>query len=133
VFREHPRRCTHAGCHMPPVTQARVYRPRSEQDLPATPAEDHVPDRRLTSSVSQVSLLSGTNNRATPAEDRFSDGKLAYSVLEFGKASDLSRSLLYEAIKLGELQSIKVRGRRLILAEDGKTWLRSFRGGSDEQ
>jgi hypothetical protein len=56
-----------------------------------------------------------------------SDGKLAYSVAEFSKLSDLSRSLLYEAIKLGELQSIKVRGRRLIIAEDGKTWLRSFR------
>jgi excisionase family DNA binding protein len=56
-----------------------------------------------------------------------SDGKLAYSVSEFSKVSGLSRSLLYEAIKLGELQSIKVRGRRLILAEDGKSWLLSFR------
>lgn len=112
---------------MPPVTQATVCRPQSQQDLPATPAEDHVPDRKLASSVSQISLLSSKDNPATTTEDRFSDGKLAYSVREFGKASDLSRSLLYEAIRLGELQSIKVRGRRLILAEDGRAWLRSFR------
>jgi hypothetical protein len=57
---------------------------------------------------------------------QFSD-RLAYSVSEFGEASGLSRSLIYEAIKLRELQSIKVRGRRLILAEDGKRWLLSFR------
>jgi hypothetical protein len=133
AFREHPLRCTDAGYHMQPVTQARVCRPQSEHDFPATPAEDHVPDRKLASSVSQFSLLSRKDNRNPPAEGRFSHGKLAYSVLEFGKASNLSRSLPYEAIKLGELQSIKVRGRRLILAEDGQAWLRSFRGGSDEQ
>jgi excisionase family DNA binding protein len=62
-----------------------------------------------------------------PAEWHHGDRKLAYSVPEFSKLSNLSRSLLYEAIRLGELQSIKVRGRRLILAEDGKTWLLSFR------
>jgi hypothetical protein len=112
---------------MPPVAQAKVCRPQSEQDLPAAPAEDQVLDRKLASSVSQFGLLSRKDDPATPAEDRFSDHKLAYSVSEFSKASDLSRSLLYEAIKLGELQPIKVRGRRLILADDGKAWLRSFR------
>ena len=64
-----------------------------------------------------------------PAEDHYSDQRLAYSVSQFSKVSDLSRSLLYQAIKLGELQSIKVRGRRLILAQDGKTWLLSFQHG----
>jgi hypothetical protein len=118
---------------MRPVTQARVCRPQSEQDLPVAPAENHVSDHKLASSVSPFSLLLRKGNRATPADDRFSDNKLAYSVSEFSEASDLSRSLLYEAIKLGELQSIKVRGRRLILAEDGKAWLRSFRGGSEER
>jgi excisionase family DNA binding protein len=44
--------------------------------------------------------------------------KLAYSIAESAKVSGLSRSLLYEAIRLGELQSIKIRGRRLILIED---------------
>ena len=111
---------------MPDATQAAVCRPQSHPDLPATPTEDHA-DRKLVSSVSQISLLSRKDNPATIAEDRFSYDKLAYSVSEFSKASDLSRSLLYEAIRLGELQSIKVRGRRLILTEDGKAWLRSFR------
>ena len=64
-----------------------------------------------------------------PAPSEYYEGvrKLAYSVPEFSMLSNLSRSLLYEAIRLGELQSIKVRGRRLILPEDGKTWLLSFR------
>jgi hypothetical protein len=108
---------------MPPVIQERVCRPQSEQDVSAALAEDQVPDRKLASSVPQFSLLSRTDN----PEHRFSGHKLAYSVSEFSEASDLSRSLLYEAIRLGELQSIKVRGRRLILVEDGKAWLRSFR------
>jgi hypothetical protein len=72
-------------------------------------------------------LLAEGNTPPAPGEDHHSDHKLAYSVSQFSRVSDLSRSLLYEAIKRGELQSIKVRGRRLILAEDGKTWLLSFR------
>jgi len=72
-------------------------------------------------------VLAGRGTSPLPAEDHNSDHKLAYSVPQFSKVSDLSRSLLYEAIKLGELQSIKVRGRRLILAEDGMNWLLSFR------
>jgi len=71
--------------------------------------------------------LTATAISSAPGQANQLDGKLAYSVAEFSNLSDLSRSLLYEAIKLGELQSIKVRGRRLIIAEDGKTWLRSFR------
>ena len=53
--------------------------------------------------------------------------RLAYSIAEFSEASRLSRSFIYEAMKTGELRSIKVRGRRLILHEDGKAWLQSFR------
>jgi hypothetical protein len=68
--------------------------------------------------------------QSAPQQTNQPEGKLAYSVSEFGKASNLSRSLLYEAIRLGELQSIKIRGRRLILVEDGKAWLRSFRTAS---
>jgi hypothetical protein len=68
-----------------------------------------------------VSLRRSTNDDALP------EGKLAFSVSEFGKRTDLSRSLLYEAIKCGDLNSIKIRGRRLILAEDGIAWLRSHR------
>jgi excisionase family DNA binding protein len=53
--------------------------------------------------------------------------KLALSVLEFADATGLSRSLIYEAIRVGELQSVKIRARRLILFDDGHKWLRSFR------
>jgi excisionase family DNA binding protein len=53
--------------------------------------------------------------------------KLAYSIRGASQACDLSRSLIYEAIKLGELQSIKVRSRRLILAEDLLEWITSKR------
>jgi hypothetical protein len=79
------------------------------------------------SRVRHLKATSGTPG--VPAKDHVGGGKLAYSVAQFAEASDLSRSLLYEAIKHGELQSIKVRGRRLILAEDGKTWLLSFQHG----
>jgi excisionase family DNA binding protein len=47
--------------------------------------------------------------------------------VEFADATGLSRSLIYEAIRLGELQSVKIRARRLILFDDGHKWLRSFR------
>jgi hypothetical protein len=66
-------------------------------------------------------------SRRHPAEELPETGRIALSVAEFGKRTDLSRSLIYEAIKLGDLQSIKVRGRRLILVEDGISWLRSYR------
>jgi hypothetical protein len=79
------------------------------------------------SRLRHLKATSGTPG--VPAKDHVGADKLAYSVAQFAEASDLSRSLLYEAIKLGELQSIKVRGRRLILTEDGKTWLLSFRRG----
>ena len=55
------------------------------------------------------------------------EGKFAFSVAEFSSVSGLSRSFLYEVLRLGELKSVKVRGRRLILAEDGLAWLRSYR------
>jgi excisionase family DNA binding protein len=41
--------------------------------------------------------------------------KIAYRVDEAVKASGLGRSFLYERIASGELKSIKVGGRRLIL------------------
>jgi hypothetical protein len=70
----------------------------------------------------------GASRLTQPLGEQFLEGKIAFSVSEFGDCTDLSRSLLYEAIKLGELPSIKIRGRRLILAEDGIAWLRSHRG-----
>jgi excisionase family DNA binding protein len=52
--------------------------------------------------------------------------RIAYSVIEFAGETSLSRSLIYAAIKAGELRSVKVRSRRLILASDGEAWLQSF-------
>jgi len=59
--------------------------------------------------------------------------RLAYSIAEFAEESSLSRSLIYEAIRLGELKSVKVRSRRLIMAADGEAWLRSFGASSEHQ
>lgn len=44
--------------------------------------------------------------------------KLAYRIDEAVKASGLGRSFLYERMAAGELKSIKVGGRRLILHTD---------------
>ena len=40
--------------------------------------------------------------------------KLAWSLAEIEVATGLSRSLLYRMVAAGELQTIKVRGRRLV-------------------
>jgi excisionase family DNA binding protein len=77
----------------------------------------HPPDLEMSTSMS-------VNHRASEGER---PPKLAYSIVEFAGATGLSRSLIYEAIKLGELQSVKIRARRLILFDDGHKWLRSFR------
>ena len=44
--------------------------------------------------------------------------KIAYRIDEAVKASGLGRTFLYERIASGELKSIKVGGRRLILRND---------------
>jgi excisionase family DNA binding protein len=44
--------------------------------------------------------------------------KLAYRIDEAVKASGLGRTFLYERIASGELKSVKIGGRRLILRED---------------
>ena len=54
-------------------------------------------------------------------------GILARSIRRFCKDTDLGRSLVYQEIKTGKLRSIKVGRRRLILDEDGRAWLNSFR------
>ena len=76
--------------------------------------------------MSPQRIQGASRHRPTEDEELFDTGTIALSVAEFGKRTGLSRSLIYEAIK-GDLQSIKVRGRRLILVEDGISWLRSHR------
>jgi excisionase family DNA binding protein len=44
--------------------------------------------------------------------------KLAYRIDEAVKASGLGRTFLYERIASGELKSVKIGGRRLILKDD---------------
>lgn len=52
--------------------------------------------------------------------------KLAYSVLEFAKATGLSKTFLYEQIKTGQGPRLTRVGRRtLITVEDAQNWLRS--------
>lgn len=55
--------------------------------------------------------------------------KIAYRVDEAVKASGLGRSFLYERIASGELKSIKVGGRRLIL----RTELLNFLTGVNKE
>lgn len=45
-------------------------------------------------------------------------GKIAYRIDEAVKASGLGRTFLYERMASGELKSIKLGGRRLILHSD---------------
>lgn len=52
---------------------------------------------------------------------------LAYRVNDAARASGISRSSLYELISSGALTSIKVAGRRLILADDLRSFLESAR------
>ncbi len=50
--------------------------------------------------------------------------KIAYRIDEAVKATGLGRTFLYERIATGELKSIKVGTRRLILREDLLEFLR---------
>jgi len=52
---------------------------------------------------------------------------IVYSIDEAGKASRLSRTFLYAAIKTGDLKSLRIGARRLILRDDLLAWLQSKR------
>ena len=52
---------------------------------------------------------------------------LAYPIVDAVRVSGLSRSYLYEHIKTGELPTVRVGKRRLVLADDLRRWLESFR------
>jgi excisionase family DNA binding protein len=56
--------------------------------------------------------------------------KVAYRIDEAVKASGLGRSFLYERIAAGDLKSVKVGGRRLILRADLVSFLNSGGGQS---
>lgn len=60
--------------------------------------------------------------------------KLAFSIAEAATSAALSRSLIYELIRDGELKSFRVRGRRrrLIYVDDLRAWLLSQRAAASE-
>ena len=53
--------------------------------------------------------------------------RLALSVPEAITASGIGRTLLYEAIGKGDLATIKIGARRLIMIDDLREWLRRHR------
>lgn len=55
--------------------------------------------------------------------------KIAYRIDEAVKASGLGRTFLYERIASGDLKSIKVGGRRLILHSDLVEFLTNSNSG----
>lgn len=53
--------------------------------------------------------------------------KLGYSIEEAGQAMGIGRTTVYELLGSGELNSIKVGRRRIILADDIRAYLASQR------
>ena len=51
--------------------------------------------------------------------------RIAYSVEEFAEACGISRDLVFDMIKDGDIKSLKAGGRRLIPASAVSTWLES--------
>jgi len=58
------------------------------------------------------------------------DIKLAFSVTEAAKAAGLSSKTLWTKIRLGELRSVRVGARVLILQSDLLQWLNSLADNS---
>ncbi len=52
--------------------------------------------------------------------------RMAFGVAEAGEMTGLSRTFLYDQMKEGQLKTIKVAGRRLILKKDLVAFLESF-------
>jgi predicted DNA-binding transcriptional regulator AlpA len=52
---------------------------------------------------------------------------LAFSIRALSLATSISRSLIYQHIKLGLLKTRKVNKRTIVLREDAEEWLRSLK------
>lgn len=50
----------------------------------------------------------------------------AFSIDDIAAQTDLSRRTIYLEIASGRLQTIKIRGRRLVLPQQRDAWLRSY-------
>jgi len=55
-----------------------------------------------------------------------SSERLAYSVEEAGRMIGISKRMLYELIRTGELRSVKIRTRRLVRHVDLERYLASL-------
>ena len=55
---------------------------------------------------------------------------LAYSIEEIIQLSRIGKTTIYAEIKDGRLKTTKVRRRTIILAEDARAWLASWRSAS---
>lgn len=58
-----------------------------------------------------------------------SEPELAVSPAEAARRSGLGRTTIFAAIKDGDLKSIKIGARRLIMVDSLKTWLTSHEAG----
>ena len=63
------------------------------------------------------------------ASNRSSELELALSPAEAARRSGLGRTTIYAALKAGDLKSLKIGARRLIMVEALKTWLASHEAG----
>ena len=61
---------------------------------------------------------------ANPSAER-----LAFSISALSAATSVSRSLIYEHIRLGLLKATKVNNRTVVLREHAEEWLRSLPKG----
>jgi excisionase family DNA binding protein len=59
------------------------------------------------------------------ASNRTSEPELAVSPAEAARRSGLGRTTIYAAMKAGDLKSIKIGARRLIMVDALKSWLTS--------
>ena len=75
------------------------------------------------SKLASVRSVAGAVRRTTPAKANIAMNTLAYTIAEACTATRTGKTVLYEAIKTGELRAVK-RGRRtLVLPPDLKEWI----------
>ncbi len=109
-----------------------------DDDLPVGPRPDQVVAVKVTDNRPEgVTETPTIGHNGGPPLDECAAGiaipKLAFSIAEAAASAALSRSLIYELIRDGELQSFRVRGRRrrLIYVDDLRDWLLSQRAAAN--
>lgn len=58
-----------------------------------------------------------------PVRNQHEDQRYAVSPSEAARRAGLGRTTIYGALKIGDLKSIKVGARRLIMVDELKRWL----------